>query len=69
MIISIGGSHMEKIIKKVWHPGHRAGKAPCPPSDLTTNLPNSYSPSLQLLQYCSGKLWDNLKEQTSKTTK
>ena len=52
-----------------WHRGHKASKAPCPPSDLTTNLPSSYTPSLQLLQYCLGKLWDNLKEQTSKTTK
>ena len=67
------GSHMEKIIKKV-SSGIGAIKrvlnSPCPPSDLTTNLPSSYSPSLQLLQYCLGrKLWDNLKEQTSKTTK
>ena len=67
------GSHMEKIIKKV-SSGigaiKRLSKAPCPPSDLATNLPSSYSPSLQLLQYCLGrKLWDNLKEQTSKTTK
>ena len=66
-------SHMEKIIKKV-SSGigaiKRLSKAPCPPSDLATNLPSSYSPSLQLLQYCLGrKLWDNLKEQTSKTTK
>ena len=64
-------SHVEKIIKKV-SSGIRAikaSKAPCPPSDLTTNLPSSYSPSLQLFQYCFGqKLWDNLKEQTSKTT-
>ena len=63
--------HMEKITKKsiFWHGCHKASKEPCPPSDLTTNLPSSYSPSLQLLQYYLGKLWDNLKEQTSKTTK
>ena len=45
------GSHMEKITTSIfWHRGHKASKAPCPPSDLTTNLPSSYSPSLQLLQ-------------------
>ena len=55
------GSHMKKIIKR----GHKACKAPCPPSDLTTNLPSSYSPSLQLLQHCLGKLLDNLEEPTS----
>ena len=34
------GSHMEKIIKFFWHQGHKASKAPCPTSDLTTNLPS-----------------------------
>ena len=60
------GSHMEEDNKAsiFWHWGHKASKAPCASSDLTTNLPSSYSPSLQLLQY-----WDNLKEQTSKITK
>ena len=53
------GSHMEKIITKVSSciKGHKANKAPCPPSDLTSYLPSSYSPSLQLLQYCS--FWGN----------
>ena len=60
------GSHMEEDNKAsiFWHWGHKASKAPCASSDLTTNLPSSYSRSLQLLQY-----WDNLKEQTSKITK
>ena len=41
-------SHMEKIIKKVSSGigAHKASKAPCSPSDLTTNLLSSYSPSL-----------------------
>ena len=52
------GSHMEKSNKGsiFWHRGHKASKAPRPPSDLTTNLPSSYSPSLQLLQYCLEQL-------------
>ena len=52
-------SHVEKIIKKV-SSGIRAikaSKAPCPPSDLTTNLSSSYSPSLQC-NFCT-TVWEN----------
>ena len=64
------GSRMEKIIKKV---SSRIGAI----KRVRHFLPKAalqliyliYSPSLKLLQYCLGKLWDNPKEQTSKTTK
>ena len=41
-------SHMEKIMKKVSSVigAHKESKARCPPGDLRTNLPSSYSPSL-----------------------
>ena len=55
------GSHNGEDNKEsiFWHRGLEVSKAPCPSRDLTTNFPSS----------CLGKLWDNLKEQTSKTTK
>ena len=61
---------MEKIIKKVSFDIGAIKRVThlVPHRDLRATLPSSL-PSPQLLQYCLEKLWDNLKEQTSKTTK
>ena len=50
----------------MWHRGHKGSKAPCPPSNLTTNLPSSYTPSLQLLQYCWGNCAITLRNKLQK---
>ena len=58
-----GGDNKESIL---WHRGHKRSKAPCPPSNLTTNLPSSYTPSLQLLQYCWGNCAITLRNKLQK---